>query len=137
MLSHPPAAVCPPSASSRVRQAYVGYCMRHLDQMERTRRIEVQERLLMWNLLGESAFLPFHSEEGELIGATAGKFGIFSAQNLFAFLALSDARRTMREMYPEDYAELCERVKENNKCTALSHGTACPSVRSMCLCTHT
>ena len=69
----------------------------------------------MWNLLGESAFLPFHSEDGELIGATAGKFGVFSAQNIFAFLALQDGRRTMRDDYPEDYAILCERVEENNE----------------------
>mmetsp|Transcript_22713 Transcript_22713/g.48978 ORF Transcript_22713/g.48978 Transcript_22713/m.48978 type:complete len:94 (+) Transcript_22713:188-469(+) len=43
---------------SGVGNAYIAYSMRHLDQIERTRRIKVAEKLLVWRLLARRPSCP-------------------------------------------------------------------------------
>ena len=88
--------------------------MRHLDATERTRRISLVERLLVYNLIGEAIYLPFGSEKDGVTGVRAGKFGIFSAQNLLALIANGDARDQFEREYPEQFEQLCERSLNQN-----------------------
>lgn len=86
--------------------AWQAYDMPGLTAAERTRRIELIQAMLVYNILGESLYLP----GGGGGGVRSKKFGGLAAQNLLAMVANADARDKFRERYPEDYKEMCELV---------------------------
>jgi hypothetical protein len=93
--------------------------MSHLTDIERTRRLELVQALLAFNLGGEQIFLPFYDETNSgkapgLKGILAGTMGPFTTQRLLALLANASVRRQFRETYPEAYVTHCERWMSNN-----------------------
>jgi hypothetical protein len=93
--------------------------MSHLTDIERTRRLELVQALLAFNLGGEQIFLPFYDETNSgkapgLKGILAGTMGPFTTQRLLALLSNASVRRQFRETYPEAYATHCERWMSNN-----------------------
>ena len=87
---------------------------RHLTVAERSRRIELIERLLVYNLIGDAIYLPYDKHDTGYKGASSKQFGIFSGQNLLAFLSNGDARQQFIEQFPNHYQELCERALNQN-----------------------
>ena len=106
-------------------QAYMGWDMPHLTDVERSYRIELCEAVLMYSVGGEQMYLPFLDEstkgkqkgaEPGLVGILAGRIGSFTSQNLLAFLANGAARRQFRQQYPKAWASFVERSVNNNPC---------------------
>ena len=88
--------------------AYMAYTMPGLDKAERTRRIELIQALLVYNLYGDRMYLPFGSVGKAARGVRAEKIGGMAATNLLAFLANADARARFRYEYPDEWAHVCE-----------------------------
>ena len=98
---------------STLGSSYLAWDMRDLSQVERTRRIEQLEALLIYNLVGDAMFLPFGGSDGteddRLRGILSAKHGAMNATGLLALLANGNARRQFREQFPNEYKQLCER----------------------------
>ena len=95
--------------------AWLAWDMKHLTDLERTRRIELVEALLVYNLGGEQLFMPFKEEstkQGTLRGVLSLHMGLWSMQNMLALLQNAAARRQFREQFPLE--SFVERVASNN-----------------------
>jgi len=95
--------------------AWLAWDMKHLTDLERTRRIELVEALLVYNLGGEQLFMPFKEEstkQGTLRGVLSLHMGLWSMQNMLALLQNAAARRQFREQFPLEI--FVERVASNN-----------------------
>lgn len=95
--------------------AWLAWDMKHLTDLERTRRIELVEALLVYNLGGEQLFMPFKEEStkhGTLRGVLSLHMGLWSMQNMLALLQNAAARRQFREQFPLE--SFVERVASNN-----------------------
>ena len=103
--------------------AFLAYDMRGLSGVERSRRIEHMEALLIYNLVGETIFLPFcgkdkdkdNEQDQQLCGVLSANLGgVLNATGLLALLANGNARRQFREQFPSEYKQLCERAFHQN-----------------------
>ena len=88
--------------------AYMAYVMPGLNKLERTRRIELIQALLVYNLYGDRMYLPFGTVSGDARGIRAEKMGGIPATNLLAFLANADARARFRAQFPEAWQDVNE-----------------------------
>ena len=70
-----------------------------LTSAERTRRQELVQSLLVYNIVGEAMYMPGGTVDGEVRGVRADHFGGLPAQNLLALVANADARVAFRERH--------------------------------------
>jgi len=96
--------------------AWMAWDMEHLTDLERIRRLELVEALWVYNVGGEQLFLPFYDEtskkhkgsKGALVGILSQHAGVFSMQNVLAFLHNSAVHRQKRQQDPlEMFVEIC------------------------------
>ena len=90
--------------------AYMAYMVPGLSKAERTRRIELIQALLVYNLYGDRMYLPFGTVGGDARGIRAEKMGGIPATNLLAFLANGDARANFRAEFNYCWDQICEQM---------------------------
>ena len=102
--------------------AWTAWDMKGLTALERTRRIELLEALLIYNLGGDQLYLPFYSEgrntkgcgdNYKLNGILSQHLGVFSMQNFLALLQNNAVRRQSQQQFPLE--TFIERAAPNNE----------------------
>jgi hypothetical protein len=101
---------------------WTGWDVNRLTVIERVRRIELCEALLIYNIGGEQLFYPFYDETNQkkgcskspLVGILSSHIGgIFSMQNFLALLSNGAVKRQSRQQFPHE--TIIERVAPNNE----------------------
>ena len=119
--------------------AFLAYDMRGLSGVERSRRIEHAEALLIYSLVSEFIFLPFcgkdkdkdNEQDEQLCGVLSANLGgVLNATGLLALLANGNARRQFREQFEAEYDQLCERALNQNDIEAGFSEARCISRRA-------
>ena len=96
--------------------AWLAWDMKGLDDLERARRIELIEVLLIFYMGGEQLFLPFQHEasgdKGTLVGILSSHMGVWSMQNMLALMQNAAARHQFKQQFPHEIFN--ERAASNN-----------------------
>ena len=91
--------------------AWLAYDMPKLgDQRTRTFYIEVVQQLLMYNIVGDRAYMP----GGEGRGVRSAKLGGMPAGTQLALISNADIRAWAREQWPEEYNEMVGSLWDQN-----------------------